>query len=113
MKKFVLMFAVVVLFAGSQAYAEQEATSAAPAVVAAEGTGEEKVDVGNLICPVGGEEISKMGNGTGYAVEHNGKIYHLCCEMCLKDFQADPEKYTKIAEEEVAKREAEAQGVAE
>ncbi|MBF0503842.1 MAG: TRASH domain-containing protein [Candidatus Omnitrophica bacterium] len=33
--------------------------------------------------------------------EYNGKIYNLCCPMCIKDFKTDPEKYSKIAEDEV------------
>ncbi|GEM_PF-2256234 len=60
------------------------------------------VEVGNKICPVSGEKIepSKMGDPVTY--EYNGKIYNLCCGMCVKDFKKDPEKYSKIAEDEVA-----------
>ncbi len=32
-----------------------------------------------------------------------GKIYNLCRDMRAKDFKKDPEKYSKIAEEEVEK----------
>ena len=56
------------------------------------------VEVGNKICPVSGEKIESMGEGVKY--EYNGKIYNFCCPMCLKDFKKDPEKYSKIAEEE-------------
>jgi YHS domain-containing protein len=59
------------------------------------------VEVGNKICPVSGEKVGQMGEIVKY--EYNGKIYNLCCEMCLKDFKKDPEKYSKIAEEEMAK----------
>lgn len=60
----------------------------------------ELVKVGNKICPVSGEKIEGMGKSITY--EYNGKVYNLCCSMCVKDFKKDPEKYSKIAEEEVA-----------
>lgn len=58
------------------------------------------VEVGNKICPVSGEEVGGMGEVVKY--EHNGKIYNLCCAMCAKNFKKDPEKYSKIADDEVA-----------
>jgi YHS domain-containing protein len=58
------------------------------------------VEVGNKICPVSGEKVGgDMGEIVKY--EYKGKIYNLCCTMCAKDFKKDPEKYSKIAEEEV------------
>lgn len=62
------------------------------------------VEVGNKICPVSGEEVGEMGEVIKY--EYNGKIYNLCCPMCEKDFAKDPEKYSKIAEDEVAANQA-------
>ena len=62
-------------------------------------------NVGNKICPVSGDKIpapgekSDMGEPVKY--EYNEKIYNLCCSMCVKDFKKDPEKYSKIAEDEV------------
>jgi len=66
-----------------------------------EETGNESdaVEVGNKICPVSGEKVGEMGEIV--KVEHNGKIYNLCCAMCAKDFKEDPEKYVKIVEEEM------------
>jgi YHS domain-containing protein len=65
------------------------------------------VEVGNKICPVSGEKIPSPGekNEMGEAVqyEYNGKIYNFCCPMCIKDFKKNPEKYSKIVEDEVAK----------
>ena len=58
------------------------------------------VAVNNKLCPVSGEEVGKMGDPV--TIEHNGKIYNLCCSMCAKDFKKNPEKYSKIAEDEVA-----------
>ena len=66
------------------------------------------VEVGNKICPVSGDKIPAPGEkGTmgdePVKYEYNGKIYNLCCPMCIKDFKKNPEKYSKIAEDEVAK----------
>lgn len=65
------------------------------------------VEVGNKICPVSGDKVpvpgqkSAMGEVVKY--EYKGKAYNLCCKMCIKDFQKNPEKYSKIADAEVAK----------
>ena len=73
----------------------------------------ELVEVGNKICPVSGEKIPEAGEksdmGEVIKYEYNGKIYNLCCPMCIKDFKKNPEKYSKIAEDEVAKEKAEGQ----
>ena len=65
------------------------------------------VEVGNKICPVSGEKIPAPGEkgamGEVVKYEYNRKIYNLCCPMCVKDFKKDPEKYSKIADDEVAK----------
>ena len=62
-------------------------------------------EVGNKICPVSGEKIPEPGAkgdmGESVKYEYNGKIYNLCCKMCIKDFKKDPEKYSKKAEAEV------------
>jgi len=59
------------------------------------------VEVNNQICPVSKEKVGEMGKVIKY--EYNGKIYNLCCAMCIKDFKNDPEKFSKIAEDEVKK----------
>ena len=86
----------------------QNADKAAEVQVVTENTPPFKaVEVGNKICPVSGEKIpapsekSAMGEAVKY--EYNGKIYNLCCPMCVKDFKGNPEKYSKIADDEVAK----------
>ena len=67
-------------------------------------------DVGNKSCPVSGDKIPAPGEkaemGEVIKFVYNGKIYNLCCPMCVKDFKKDPEKYSKIAEDEVAKEKA-------
>ena len=55
------------------------------------------VNVGNIICPVSGENVEDMGDGIER--EYKGKVYTLCCPACAKVFEKDPEKYSKIAEE--------------
>jgi len=60
------------------------------------------VEVGNKICPVLGNPVA--GGGVGEAAvkfEWNGKIYNFCCPMCIEEFKKNPEKYSKIAEDEV------------
>ena len=47
------------------------------------------------------EEVGKEGMAP-FKVTYKGKVYNLCCSMCEKDFNKDPEKYTKMMEEEVA-----------
>jgi YHS domain-containing protein len=64
------------------------------------------VEVGNKVCPVSGEKIDSASGMESATVEHNGKIYNLCCTMCAGDFKKDPEKFSKIAEDEVAKDKA-------
>ena len=55
------------------------------------------VKINNTICPVMGNAVDMKNPVT---VEYNGKIYNLCCPMCPAMFKADPEKYSKIAEEQ-------------
>ena len=76
--------------------------SAGQAAVAADSALEE---VGNPICPVSGEKVGGMGEIVKY--EYNGKVYNLCCPMCKKDFDKDPEKFSKKAEEQGAEKVAE------
>ena len=55
------------------------------------------VKVNNTVCPVMGNPVDMKNPVT---VEYNGKIYNLCCSMCVATFKANPEKYSKIAEEQ-------------
>ena len=60
-------------------------------------------NIGNKICPVSGNKVDDGKMGEAVLFVYNGKIYNLCCSMCVKDFKKDPEKYSKVAEDEVAK----------
>ena len=73
-----------------------EQQAAAPAVA---NEAAQPVEVGNKICPVSHEEVGKNGMQP-YKVTYKGKVYNLCCGMCEKDFNKDPEKYSKIMDEE-------------
>jgi YHS domain-containing protein len=61
-------------------------------------------NVGNKICPVSGESVEGMGGAVSY--EYKGKLYNMCCKMCSKDFEKDPEKFAKIAEANAAEKAA-------
>jgi len=56
------------------------------------------IEVGNKVCPVSSNKVGEMGPAIKYT--YNGKVYNLCCPMCIKDFKKNPEKYSKIAEDE-------------
>ncbi len=94
----------VVLAKGSQGNATD-----AQVVVVSEKTPASKdaVEVGNKVCPVSGDKVpapgekGAMGEGP-VKIEYKGKIYNLCCPMCIKDFKKNPEKYSSIADKEVS-----------
>ncbi len=67
---------------------------------AAEQSQVQLVEVGNKTCPVSHEKVGDMGPAVKFV--YNGKIYNLCCPMCRKDFQDNPEKFSKIAEDDAA-----------
>ncbi len=91
-----LVLAAILLCASAGfLYAEEkagDATTMAPAVETAV-----PVEVGNAICPITGEKIKDLAKAG--KMEHNGKIYNLCCQMCEKDFKKDPEAAIKKLEE--------------
>jgi YHS domain-containing protein len=57
------------------------------------------VDLRNTVCPVSGDKV-----GDSNLVEiYEGKVYHLCCPDCHKDFEKDPAKYAKAVAADPAK----------
>lgn len=46
----------------------------------------------NKLCPVMDEAIDLK-----ITYEYKGKVYGLCCESCIDEFKADPEKFAKKA----------------
>ncbi len=55
------------------------------------------VNAGNTVCPVLGTPVEP---GTALTVEYNGKLYNVCCSMCVGEFKKNPEKYAAIAEKQ-------------
>ena len=60
----------------------------------------------NTICPVSNSKIGGMG--MAIPVIYKGKIINLCCGGCPANFAKDPDKFLKIAQDEVAKNAASA-----
>ena len=58
-------------------------------------------NVGNKLCPISGNPVDDGSMGEAIKFVYNGKIYNLCCAMCMKDFKKNPEKYSAVAEKEV------------
>ena len=91
MKKVMLLMGILIASYGL-AHAEE---SMAPAVAE---KADAAVEVGNKFCPISGEKVGQMGEPE--KITYKGKIYNLCCSMCVKDFNKDPEAaITKIEEE--------------
>jgi Cu+-exporting ATPase len=68
---------------------QPSATTAAP-------TDEPKKAVTNKLCPVSGGPVSEK-----YRAEYKGQYVYVCCEGCLNEFKADPEKFVaKMSKEE-------------
>ncbi len=84
------------------ANAEDAKAQAPAAAETSAATAAAPIEVGNKICPVSGEKIKKNAMGGPVTIEHNGKMYGLCCSMCIKDFKKDPDKYAAIADKEVS-----------
>ncbi len=87
----IICLACVTAFVGNGIcqYGETKARAAAGATA--------PVKVNNTVCPVTGEAVSMKNPAT---MRYNGKIYNLCCPMCEATFESNPEKYSKIAEEQ-------------
>ncbi|MBI1976775.1 MAG: YHS domain-containing protein [Candidatus Omnitrophica bacterium] len=59
---------------------------------------------GNRLCPVSDGEINFNDPKHKPArLAYKGKVYNFCCDMCIKDFKKDPEKFIKKIEVEKVK----------
>jgi YHS domain-containing protein len=104
-----LVFAVTVFVSVSRASVDNESLlscnggqacgQAAIMQEAGQGLSSKAVAVGNKRCPVMGAEIPE---GSNITYEYKGRIYSFCCAGCPDVFKSDPEKYSKIADDEVA-----------
>jgi YHS domain-containing protein len=95
MNKVIVGMMAVLLLGVSAVWAQETNTPASSQIQAA------PVEVGNKTCPVSGNKVGEMGPPIKYT--YNGKVYNLCCPMCIKSFKGDPEKYSKIADDDAAK----------
>ncbi len=51
-------------------------------------------NVGNAFCPVSKMSVESMGGPIQHA--YNGKIYNLCCSGCIKAFDREAEKFSRM-----------------
>ena len=56
--------------------------------------------VGNTLCPISGGKLGSMGMAV--PVLYKGQVVRLCCAGCAGEFAANPEKFLKMAQDEVA-----------
>jgi len=109
--KLIILSAVVLVFCASQVFAHggekhDESKEDKGSMMEKKGSRQlekifdDAINVGNKICPLSGEVIADVGDGSGVQVEHEGKVYNLCCSMCAKDFKKDPERFIKKINEE-------------
>ena len=87
LKKFIITAALAAGFAagtfGLRAYDKAPETKAKPYPL--------------QTCVVSDEKIGE--HGKPYVFTHKGQEVKLCCKDCLKDFNKEPEKYTKKIED--------------
>lgn len=109
MKKIVYVSVMCLLFLGiaNWAFAMMCGSGGHKGEVIAQPASEETQDIGNKICPVGGEKIKE---GKEIKVEQEGKTYNLCCKACVKDFKKNPQKYIEKLEAVEEKEHSEHQG---
>jgi len=62
----------------------------------------QEVKIGNKICPVSGHAIDPQQMQPVEYV-YKGKNYTLCCAGCISDFKSNPDKYSALAEAQMAK----------
>jgi YHS domain-containing protein len=60
---------------------------------------QQAADLHNTVCPVSGDKVQDSRLTETY----NGKVYHLCCNDCVKPFKQDPAKYAKAVADDPAK----------
>ena len=86
---------IVAAFATSAIFADEGDHHGASTQPASQPTTQQSaIDLHNTVCPVSGDSV-----GDSKLTEvYQGKIYHLCCDDCPKDFEKDPQKYAnKVA----------------
>ncbi len=92
--KFLAVFLVVVLILGGRSFAYACGGGCGCGARKAEGQEIKEslkaIEVKNKVCPVMGGTIV---DEKAVKVEHEGRVYRLCCAECILEFKSDPEKY--------------------
>jgi YHS domain-containing protein len=57
------------------------------------------VDLRNTVCPVSGDKVAD----SNLVEVYDGKVYHMCCPDCHKEFEKDPAKYASAVAADPAK----------
>jgi YHS domain-containing protein len=83
-------------FVGGCGQAEQAEEAATHSIEQAAEGAESMMEEHMMVDPVCGREVA-MGEAVTY--EHEGKMYHFCCEDCLNKFKEDPAAYMTMEEE--------------
>jgi YHS domain-containing protein len=91
-----VVFATSCMDAAADAATEAKGAVASAAPVAGAEASKPAVEVGNTVCPVMGTPIDPKSKIT---VEHEGKVYNLCCPGCVAEFKKDPARFIKKLED--------------
>jgi len=95
MKKFTALTLGIVFLTTGLLFAQQAPTTTQTTSQATA----KPAEVGNKTCPVSGGPVTGVMSDKPVKYEYKGKIYNLCCPGCLSAFKKNPEKYSKIAED--------------
>jgi len=98
---FILLISLGIMMLAVQVAQAQVSEADQEQTAATQADSGKAVNVGNKVCPVLGEKIDENSKAT---YEYKRKIYNLCCSGCVETFKSDPEKYAKIAEDEVSNK---------
>ena len=91
--------AIAAMFFGAVSFADEGHADASTQPTSQPTTQQSAIDLHNTVCPVSGDSV-----GDSKLIEiYQGKIYHLCCDDCPKDFEKDPQKYAKKVAADPAK----------
>jgi YHS domain-containing protein len=99
MREFIWPAMVVGALALGGCTMNKSSSAVAPAAAASSNGAVVATDLKNTVCPVSGD---KVGDSTNVVV-YQGKVYHLCCDDCHKDFEKDPAKYAAAVQADPAK----------
>jgi YHS domain-containing protein len=95
-RNFIALFLITLITAAASATVVAATDDQPTAAITVVATDEAKKAVTNKLCPVSGGPVSEK-----YRAEYKGQYVYVCCEGCLTEFKADPEKFVaKMSKEE-------------